>query len=208
MRKSFKDVAWRLPGFLVVWLFFMAMKIGFVLHGFVMVALLYFYRKRKFDDVPQIFLPWQNPEDWVGGINGTEHSLPQWWINKEGTGFYSWWKYHAIRNPANGLRNFDFVDLDLEQDKIHYWTPEYLKYYEQWYLQKYAPDLKTYGYIAWQGWRAGLKIEHIWNAKRYFVFKFGWRLEPRDAEEGYKKNSHRWNLGAGFASKFLPFREL
>ena len=208
MKKSFWDALWRLPIFLAVWIGMIAIKLPTLLLGFIMVALLYPYRKREFDQVPKIFLPWQNPEDWVGGISGTEHSIPQWWINEMGSGFWSWYKYHAIRNPANGLRNFDFVDLDLVQDEIHFWTPEYLKYYEPWWMLKEHPEIKTYGYIAWQGWRAGIKIEHIWNDKRYFSFKFGWRVEPRDAVEGYRETSHRWKLGAGFASKFLPYREM
>lgn len=205
---KFRDVLWRIPGFLAVWVGNIAIKLPTVLLGTIMVALLYPFRKTQFDKVPKIFLPWQNPEDWIGGTAGTEHSIPQWWINENGTGFWSFYKYHAIRNPANGLRNFDFIDLDLKQWKIHYWTPKYLKYYEPWYVKKEHPELKTYGYVAWQGWKAGVKIEHIWNDERYLVFKFGWRVEPRDAEEGYREGSERWKNGAGFATKFLPYREM
>ena len=167
MKKPFKSVLLRAFGFLGMWLINIAIKLPTVILGIVMVALLYLYRKREFDDVPKVFLPWQNPEDWNGGTVGTEHSLPQWWINENGAGFWSWYHYHAIRNPANGLRNFDFIDLDLKEWKIDYWTPKYLKWYEPWYVKREHPELKTYGYVAWQGMKAGVKIEHIWNDERY-----------------------------------------
>lgn len=227
--KKLKDVVWRLPIFFIMWLINVLIKLPTAISGFFIIPILYLYRHKNFDQVPNIFLPWHNPEDWKGELHGTEHSLPRWWINEpiedikitlfgkefilrkarehRGFGFWSFYKYHAIRNPANGLRNFDFIDLDLEQDKIHYWTPRYLRYYEPWHVKKLENPPKTFGYICWQGWMAGIKIVHIWNEIRHFVFKFGWRVEPRDAEEGFSKTSQRWEDGAGFASKFLPYRE-
>lgn len=237
------DDLWRLPLFIVVWIGLVAIKLPTMFAGGIVVPFLYKYRKRPFDEVPKVFLPWQNPEDWNDGIAGTEHSLPKWWINEpvddikipllkivirkaredRGFGFWSWYKYHAVRNPANGLRNFDFVDLELEQDKVKYLTPQYLKYYEPWYTRSNNGP-KNYGYIAWQGYRAGVKFVHIWptlekdikifkwtlfkEGLRHFEFKFGWRVEPRDAVEGYDAKSHRWHHGAGFASKFLPYRRV
>jgi len=226
---SKKELIKKLPGFLAMWALNVLIKVPTILLGTVMVPLLYLYRKKPFDKVPSIFLPWQNPEDWNDGINGTENSLPRWWINQpvdavtfkiwkwsftlikarehRGFGFWAWFKYHAIRNPANGLRNFDFIDLDLKQEEIHYWTPKYLTSYEPWpYLKRKGP--RTCWYIAWQGYMAGVKFVHVWNEKRYFEFKFGWRVEPRDAVDGYRESSHRWNHGAGFATKLLPYREV
>jgi hypothetical protein len=188
-----------------MWIINILIKLPTMLLGFFIIPILYLYRHREFDDVPKIFLPWQNPEDWKGCLKGTEHSIPQWWVNEMGTGFWAFYKYHAIRNPANGLRNFDFIDLDLEQDKIYYWTPRYLQSYEPNYMTKNG--VKSAGYVCWQGWMAGVKFVHVWNAERHFVFKFGWRVEPRDAIDGYKETSQRWHDGAGFASKFLPYRE-
>lgn len=205
MKTNLLDVLWRFPIFLANWIGNIAIKLPTLFAGFIMVIPLYFYRKRAFDEVPKIFLPWQNPEDWNDRIMGTENSIPQWWVNEMGTGFWSFYKYHAIRNPANGLRNFDFIDLDLKEGEIYYWTPTYYKHYAPWYVGKY--NIKTCGYIAWQGWKAGVEIIHIWNDERYFVFKFGWRVCPRDAVEGYSETSHRWQHGAGFASKFLPYRK-
>ena len=243
MKKSLLEVLWRSPIFLANWIGNIAIKLPTLFAGFIMVIPLYFYRKRAFDEVPKIFLPWQNPEDWNDRIMGTENSIPQWWVNEMGTGFWSFYKYHAIRNPANGLRNYDFIDLDLKEGEIYYWTPTYYKHYAPWYVGKY--NIKTCGYIAWQGWKAGVEIIHIWPelqrdikfkffnlaylnwfiwpevkgsplikeytlleaSKRYFVFKFGWRVCPRDAVEGYSETSHRWQHGAGFASKFLPYRK-
>ena len=196
---------WRTPIFLANWIGNIAIKLPTLIAGFIMVIPLYFYRKRPFDDVPKIFLPWQNPEDWNDRMMGTEHSLPSWWVKQMGSGFWSFYKYHAIRNPANGLRNFDFIDLDLKEGEISYWTPKYFKHYAPWYISKYNEN--TCLYVAWQGWKAGIEIIHIWSDERYFVFKFGWRVCPRDAVEGYSETSHRWKHGAGFASKFLPYRK-
>jgi hypothetical protein len=204
---SKKELIKKLPGFLAMWALNVLIKVPTILLGTIMVPLLYLYRKKPFDKVPSVFLPWQNPEDWNDGINGTENSLPRWWINREGDNFKSWFKYHAIRNPANGLRNFDFIDLDLKQEEIHYCTPQYLTSYEPWpYLKRKGP--RTCWYIAWQGYMAGVKFVHVWNEERYFEFKFGWRVEPRDAVDGYRESSHRWNHGAGFATKLLPYREV
>ena len=202
--RRFRDVLWRLPIFIAAWLGILAIKIPTALLGFFVVPILYFYRKKEYNEVPKIFTPWQNPEDWKGRLMGTEHSIPQWWINEMGTSFWSFYKYHAIRNPANGLRNFDFIDLDMDQDKIEYWTPKYLEHYDPWYTKG---NPKNYGYIAWQGWMAGVKFVHHWNENRHLEFKFGWRVTPGDAVNGYSETSQRWNHGAGFASKFLPYRE-
>lgn len=197
----------KLPVFILVWLGFVSIKLPTALLGFVVTPILYLYRKRSFDDVPKVFLPWQNPEDWNDGPEGTEHSLPEWWVRSEGSTFSSWYHYHAIRNPANGLRNFEFFDLDLNKNEIHYRTPFYLKYYEPWYTRKDTSLPKTYGYIAWQGWRAGIKFVHVWNEDRHLVFKFGWRVEPRDAITGPDPEGQRAIEGAGFATKFIPYRE-
>jgi hypothetical protein len=197
----------KLPLFIIVWALYVPLKLSILLLGLVVTPILYLYRKRSLDDVPGVFLPWQNPEDWNGGPEGTEHSLPQWWVEQEGVGFWSWYKYHAIRNPANGLRNIEFLDLDIKPDEIDFWTPKYLKYYEPWWTRKHHPELKNYGYVCWQGLRAGMKFVHLWNDKRHFVIKFGWRIEPRDKKEGPDPDGQRAIEGAGFASKLLPYRE-
>src|SRR5210317_1006628 len=99
MKKPFWSVLIRSPIFLAGWLSNIIIKVPTVILGLVMVALLYFYRKKPFNEVPKVFLPWLNPEDWNDRLMGTEHSLPQWWVDLKGSGFGSWYHYHAIRNP-------------------------------------------------------------------------------------------------------------
>jgi len=202
---SLKDALRRMPAFLSMWVVIIAIKIPTALAGPIVVPILYAYRKRNFDDVPKVFRPWQNPEDWLGGPEGTEHSLPQWWINEKGIGFWSWWHYHAIRNPANGLRNFEWIDLEPVPEEIKYWTPYYLRRYEPNAMRK--ANLKNAGYICWQGLRMGCKYVHVWGPDRHFVFKFGWRIGPNDALGYMDPDGQRAIDGAGFATKLLPYRE-
>lgn len=195
----------RLPLFLAAWVVIIAVKIPTAVLGLVVVPVLFFYRKRPFDDVPAVFRPWQNPEDWCDGPEGTEHSLPKWWVNQKGTSWYQWFRYHAIRNPANGLRNFEWVDLEPVPDRIEFWTPGYLRFYEPWYLRSLG--LKSCGYICWQGLRMGCKYVRIWSDTRHLVIKFGWRVGPNDALGYLDPEGQRALDGAGFATKILPYRE-
>ena len=196
----------RLPLFILVWIGFIAIKLPTALLGLIVVPVLYRYRHRPFDDVPKIFTPWLNPEDWHGGHRGTEHSLPKWWIKENGTDFKSWFRYHAIRNPANGLRNFEAIDLDIKPSEVWFVTTgeKYRDRYEPVSMRK--DGVKFAAYLAWQGLQAGCKVVYVWNEKRHFVFKFGWRIEPRDRFMPIDPNGTRVD-DAGFASKFLPYRE-
>jgi hypothetical protein len=196
---------WRLPLFFLVWIVIIAIKLPTALVGPFVVPVLYKYRHKKFNDVPWIFRPWQNPEDWADGPEGTLHSLPQWWINENGFGFWAWFHYHAIRNPANGLRNFEWIDLEPVPEKIKFWTPQYLRWYEPKYMR--TNGVKSAGYICWQGWRMGCKYVRVWNDERHLQFKFGWRIGPNDALGHMDPDGQRALDGAGFATKFLPYRE-
>ena len=204
-----KDALIRAPVFLLVWVGMLALKIPTALLGFVVVPFLYPYRARDYEDLPFWTRLHANPEDWTGGPEGVEgKSLPLWWVRREGSGFWSFYRYHAIRNPANGIRSIEALDLDIIQDKIRYWTPRYLPYYEPWYLRReFEMELRSCGYICWQGWKAGAKFVYLWSPSRHFVFKFGWRVEPRDAHEPLDPDGQRAQEGAGFASKLLPYRE-
>lgn len=164
------------------------------------------YRNVSYDDLPPWTRPWANPEDWTGGPAGYKNSLPEWWVHREGSDFRAFYKYHAFRNPANGLRSFEALDLDIKQDEVRYKTPFYCRFYEPWYMRREHPERRTYYYIAWQGHRAGVKFVHHWNNDRHFVFKFGWRIEPRDAHEQIDPDGIR-HRDAGFASKLLPYRK-
>jgi hypothetical protein len=200
------------PVFIIPWILFMALKLPTALLGVVMIPLIYPLRARDFDDLPWWTTPWANPEDWTGGPKGiAPHSLPSWWIEREGTGFRSFFLYHCIRNPANGLRSIEALDLDIDQHKVQYRTNILvddlpLQWYEPWHIRKAQPELKTIWYFAWQGFKAGFKIVHLWNDERHLVIKLGWRVEPKDAHFHVNPEGQR-SQGAGFASKVLLYRE-
>jgi hypothetical protein len=206
MSESFLKLFVRLPIFLAMWVLFIAIKLPTAILGLVVVPLIYPYRATDYADLPFWTRPWANPEDHQGGPKSVPGaSLPKWWVEENGAGLGSWWRYNAIRNPANGLRSFEFFDLDINPRKVRYWTPTYVERYEPWY-QRPRNGPKTYGYWAWQGLQSGCKLVHHWNDKRHFVLKFGWRVEPRDHHEEIDPTGIR-HEDAGFASKFLPYRE-
>jgi len=150
----------KLPVFILMWALYLAIKIPTWALGFVVVPFLYRWRFTHYERLPWWTRPWANPEDWEGHGNGAG-SLPLWWLNKHGVNFKSFYRYHAIRNPANGLRSFEWLDLDVTPDLIRYRTSMVLNRYEPDVLRKNA--LRTAWYFAWQGFRAGFKVVHIWN---------------------------------------------
>lgn len=216
----------RLPIFILIWICFILLKAAVVLLGLAVVPVLYRYRHVSFADVPKVFTPWLNPEDWNDGHRGTDKSLPKWWIDEpvsdigitvfgkdvvfrkarehRGFGFGSWYHYHAIRNPANGLRNIEWLDLDIDPAKVKYYSPDYRLRYEPVSMRK--DGAKTAWYVAWQGWQAGMKYVHVWNDKRHFVMKMGWRIEPKDKTVPIDPAGTRVD-DAGFATKLLPYRK-
>ncbi len=197
--------------FLAVWAIAMAVKASVALLGFVMLAIMYRWRDVDFNDVPKVFTPWKNPEDWTGCPKAYKESQPKWWVNRMGgTSFWSFYKYHAIRNPANGLRNFPFFSIPYETaPKYRYICSEYKKDWGTWYWKHRQPEPKrrTWWYVVWYKGQLGVNFNHIWNDERYFVAKFGWRITPTDTVDGLPENSVRRQVGSGFASKFLPYRE-
>ena len=198
----------KLPIFLLFWVVVIAVKIPTALAGIIMVPILWRYRAVHLDDLPFWAIPWANPEDWTGGPQGVVgDSLPAWWIKREGNDFKAFFHYHAIRNPANGLRSYEWIDLEIEQSKVQFYTPDYYRFYEPWHFKKLENPPKTAWYFAWQDWQAGFKLVHIWSEDRYLEIKLGWRVEPRDAYEPIDPNGQRAIDGAGFATKFLPYRE-
>jgi hypothetical protein len=200
-------IAVKIPVFILVWMGFIAIKLPTALAGLFMVPIIFPYRGVNYDDLPWWTKPWANPEDWTGGPEGVPgRSLPQWWLDRMGNTYWAFYKYHAIRNPANGLRSYEWLDVDPDPELIGYWTPRYLRHYEPWHVRKNVPTLKTYGYLAWQGWKAGCKLVHHWSADRHFVLKLGWRIEPRDTKEPIDPDGIR-HEDAGFASKLIPYRK-
>ncbi len=238
----------RLPMFMLFWAAFVALKLVTIALGLGVVPFLWEYRDVLYARLPDWTRPWSNPEDWYGGPKTYERtSLPKWWVDKKGSGFGSFYHYHAIRNPANGLRSFEAFDLDIEMDRVKYVTPRLFSYYEPWHMRNVNADsqldpVNTSGYVCWQGFRAGVKFVHLWPDKktdltitlpaidfgdswwkvwrwsfgwntfvlieagpRHFVFKFGWRVEPRDATVAIDPDGIRVD-DAGFATKLLPYR--
>lgn len=186
-----------------LWTYFL--PVGLVFLGLVMVPLLWRYRDTDYDDLPWWTRLWSNPEDWRGRGNMYTGSLPRWWVIKEGSSFKSFFRYHAIRNPANGVRSIELFDLTIAE-------PRRIRFVRSANFSERRYDvsaireagLKTVWYLAWYKWQAGFELIHIWNDKRHLVIKFGWRVEPSD------KEFYISNLGtqdASFASKILLYRE-
>lgn len=190
-------------GWIVWWAIQVAVKLPTVLLGFLMVALLYPFRDTNLEDMPWWSKPWVNPEDWTGGFLGNTSSIPGWWRVRMGRGFWSFYKYHAIRNPADGLRNFPKWNLRINKDMVHYWTPKYFEHYEPWHDR--TPGWR--GYAAWQSVWLGVKVQWI-RENSYSEFKFGFRVEPRDAHHDLLDSSARKRFGASFATKLIPNRKL
>lgn len=199
---------WRLTYFVPIWIMFMAMKLVVVILGLIITPFLWEYRFRSYEHViakhPWI-KPWVNPEDWEGGPSSHAQSLPAWWIGRHDgeIGFWMWYLYHAIRNPANGLRSIEWLDLDIIPDLVNYKTNAYMVRYEPKSVRNVR--LKTVWYLCWQRGQAGFKLIHIWNDERHLVIKLGWRVEPSD-----QFDDKPFTMGiedASFASKFLFYRK-
>lgn len=203
---------WRVPIFVLIWILFLMIKIPTLIAGLVVVPYMYKYRGTLYSDLPAWTRPWANPEDWEGGPKSFAGSLPRWWVAENGITFWSFWRYHAIRNGANGLRSFEWLDLDINPNDVQWFgTAENndgdpLEKYEPWYVRKHFPDVQTYWYFAWQDWQAGFKFVHHWNDGRHIVIKLGWRVEPNDAYVPIDPTGIRVD-DAGFATKFLVYRE-
>ena len=187
------------------WALQLALKVPVAALGLLVVPFLYKYRYTQLDMLPLWAVPWANPEDWQGGFLGNEGSLPEWWKQRMVGENPKWafYKYHAIRNPADGLRNFEKLQLKINKDSVHYWTPKYFDHYEPWADR--TPGWR--GYIAWQNIHGGIKVQWV-REKSYSEFKWGFRVEPRDAHYELDQNSARRALGASMATKLILNRDL
>ena len=184
---------------LLWWLIYIVLfKAPVYVLGYLMVAVVYRYRDTRLDELPFWAKLWANPEDWTGGTLNNPDSLPDWWKAREGNGFKAFYRYHAFRNGADGLRNFPKLNLQINKDRVEYWTPKYYKHYEAWYDQ--TPGLR--GYICWQGIWMGLKVQYI-SEDWYAEIKWGWRVQPADAHHELLPDSSRRILGASFANKLI-----
>ncbi len=110
-------------------------------------------------------------------------------FESRGYGFFSFYKYYAIRNSANGLRAIDPIRLSIDWSKVGYVSSLNLYDLIVESYGTYEPSvvrqrrLKWVGYLAWQGWKAGMKIVYLWNDERHLVIKLGWRVEPADVNQ-------------------------
>lgn len=176
---------WKLPIFIILWLGMIVIKILWIPTGWIMVPFLWKYRHTDYFDLPKWTKPWSNLEDWQGQPNHYKSSLPKWWVLRrqregfEGTDKRSWLRYHAWRNGADGIRAFEFFNLNLFDMGVEYVTPFYMDRYEPADLRK--ADKRFAGYFAWQNWQAGMKWVFIYNDKYHASLKLGWRVEPRHA---------------------------
>jgi hypothetical protein len=194
----------RLLLFVPIWLVYLFLiKLPTIIVGLLVVPLLYRYRKTDYEDLPWWTRPWSNLEDWQGGTPGYGiESVPHWWIKREGLGFKSFYKYHAIRNGADGLRSFKWFVVSVDPRKIKYKTEINLVWYEPWKMRELG--IKSVVYLCWQGWKAGLKWVYIHDDKLHTVLKLGWRIEPKYAELSIDEVADdRLLQTRSFATKFL-----
>lgn len=160
--------------------------------------------------------PWMNPEDWTGGYlnHGPEMECIPKNLREDYHGFWGFYRYHALRNRAHGLRNYDWFAPKLNEGHIEYLTNEYCESYSDWWLWsrgKAVPG-KSYWYFAScngsmdHARLLGFKYVRYFKAfdkLRYYECKFGWRVNPKDAL-GYNEKSLRWKYGT--SATFQPFK--
>ena len=191
---------------MLVWIPQIALKAVFGVLGLFVMPLMYKYRYTDLEHIPPFLKLFANPEDWTGGHNNYHGSVPPWFREKMGnrSDFWKFYKYHAIRNPTDGLRNVKWLQLWINPEKVHYWTPELYRHYSSWWIDRNFTGV--IGYIAWQGLKMGLKVQ--WYRKdSYSEVKFGFRVEPNDAHEPLPIKSARRMYGASFANKVLINRK-
>lgn len=203
MNKNLEALLWS-PVWLIMWAIQIAIKTPAVIIGLFLQPLMWKHRNTFLSDLPW-YVKWlANPEDQWGGLPGYEDSLPPFWKNREGVTRWSHWKYHAIRNPADFLRQISWLQCPLEPKDIKYITNELLEHYEPRFMEQ----KKIYYYACWNGPYCGIKLNYVWSDERYFEFKFGFRIHPRDVRpETIDWGGTRAILGASMASKFLPYRK-
>lgn len=208
----------RLIFFIPLWFFYLLLvKLPVNALGYIMVLFTSRYRDTVRADVPAILRLWISPEDWKGGPNYYEGCLPRWWVlpptdrypyyRGMGSGFKSFYKYHARRNAGGGLRMTWIGGVRVNPDKIRFTTKRYMKLYEPSRIR--ALGLKKSGFLCWQGARAGLKFVWIHKVPEgdpplHTVLKIGTRIEPSYAlltEEKIEKDILLQSRS--FATKFL-----
>lgn len=197
----------RLPIFILVWAAYQIVNAPAALLGLVITPFLYNLRMTEYNELQerwywQLIRPWVNPEDWYGqrAANWQNYgSVPWWWYAKYGDTRWHFYRYHAIRNPSNGLRSYPLLACRIDSAKFKYVTNVVLTSYEpsvlRWLGHRFV------WYFCWQKYKAGFNILIIWNEKRHLNLLFGWRIRPQ-----YRHQMSVMQSFASFATKFLPYR--
>jgi hypothetical protein len=124
-------------------------------------------------------------------------------------GAFGFWRYHALRNGAKGLRLRPEFVLKLDAAKIGFVTNEIVPHYQDWWLWKNR--FPNYGgkwwHVTWQdncyGFRY-IKYFRFRGKLRYVESKLGWRIGPYD-KHGPIENSGRWAHGATPTLQIIKF---
>lgn len=139
-----------------------------------------------------LFRPWLNPETGLSGAPWWEdylsrHGNP---VAKKFPRF--WWS--AIRNPANGLRTYDFLTVEVKGYKFKGndlpVNPAELRK-----LKK-----RVGWFYAWKGIYSGFWVCVVWNETRHMKLRIGWKIVPDYLDEWIPEI-------AGYALAFLPWRK-
>ena len=150
------------------------------------------------------FLPWVNPEDWTGGVRGfpLEYKcIPPDLHDKYPPTDWGFWRYHALRNPAGGLRNYPWWVCRLNKDEIRH-RPSYVpQHVKAWYLRRLDEVDRITWFVCWQGDYLHMRCVILWSDNWHGELGIGFRIFPRD-RQGPWPDSTRWKIGAQFASKF------
>lgn len=137
-----------------------------------------------------LWKPWSNPEDGNDGPAWWPRYAENHWFAKH---FPSYW-WCAIRNPANGLRTYDLLTVDVKGYRIKGnglpVNPAELR----------ERDRKVGWFYAWQGVYSGFWVCVVWNKTRHMKFRIGWKIVPDYLDEWRPEK-------AGYALAFLPWRK-
>jgi hypothetical protein len=151
-------------------------KLPVVVVGWVLIAPMWFLRKRPISTMPKLLMPWVNPEDWTGGYRDfpPEYACVPHDMYDGKHGFWQFYKYHAWRNGGDGLRNYEW---HLCRYKVGAMKVKYYKHGYRVHQGKYGS-----WYFRYKGW----------------AIKFGFRQMPIDAmRQDPDPHSIRWMHGAG-----------
>jgi hypothetical protein len=156
-------------------------KIPVIILGLIMVPVMWFFRDVPHADVSKALLLWCNPEDWYGGYRKLplEYNCVPDDTYDGNHGFWYYFRYHALRNGGDGLRNYKWHTCRYVHESMH--------------LVREDKD----GYRIQQG-----KYGSMGKQVGKFYLKYGYRQTPKDVREGYDPDSIRWNHGAGPAWSF------